>query len=235
MSPAYDPLAPARESYLFAHLSEPAWQRLRPAFQRRRLESGALLFQQGDPFEHFFFVLSGGVKLFRMSAEGQEKVLEVVEPGATFAEAIMFSGGHRYPVNAEAVTESVLLAMPQKPYMELLKKQPELCFDLLAGMSRRLHGLVMEINRLTLLRARERLIGYLVRQAVPAESGGAVVKLPMTRKVLASRLSIQPETLSRLLGALKRAGQIREAESALLIPDPAALRALMAEENPDPE
>ncbi|ABK42985.1 transcriptional regulator, Crp/Fnr family [Magnetococcus marinus MC-1] len=211
-----------RKSHLFTPLSEPAWLPLAAQLSRRTLASGEILFQQGDPFEAFFLVLRGGIKLYRLSADGAEKVIEVIMPGQTFGEAVMFAQGNRYPVTAEALEATVLVAVPSSAYMAMLQRYPEASVGLLKDMSQRLHHLVMEVDRVTLQRARERLLSYLGQQVACGNGSSCTLKMP--RKVLASRLSMQPETLSRLFRGLKDQGIIAEQGQIITVLDPHAVQ-----------
>ncbi|MEG3638852.1 Crp/Fnr family transcriptional regulator [Magnetococcus sp. PR-3] len=211
-----------RESHLFGSLSEGAWKPLSAQVSRRKLVGGEILFQQGDPYEAFFLVLRGGIKLYRLSPDGAEKVIEVIMPSQTFGEAIMFAQGNRYPVTAEALEDTVLVAVPASAYMNMLAKYPEASVGLLKDMSQRLHHLVMEVDRVTLQRARERLLSYLAQQVACGD--GTTCNLKMPRKVLASRLSMQPETLSRLFRGLKDQGVIAEKGQIITVLDQDALQ-----------
>ncbi|MBF0177314.1 MAG: Crp/Fnr family transcriptional regulator [Magnetococcales bacterium] len=219
-----NPLEQVRSNPLFSSLSQEAWEGLLPHMATLRLSPGQAVFYQGDPFRGFFVLLRGSVKLFRLAVDGQEKVIELIRSGQTFAEAILFSRGALYPVSAEATEESRLLHIAAAPYRKILEDSPELCLNLLSGMSQKLHQLVLEIDRLTLQHARERLLSYLLQEAGSQGLGENIVHLRMTRKILASRLSVQPETLSRLFKMLKQEGLVEESGKTLRIVDMETMR-----------
>lgn len=193
-----------------------------------RLAAGHVLFQQGDEANRFFLLRTGRIKLFRLSEEGQEKVIEIIGPGLTFAEAVMFMDQKRYPVNAEAIGDCRLVAFENGQYMEILRQSPEICFALLANMSRWLHRQVMEIDRLTLQSAMLRLCGYLLQLSPPGARREAVIQLPVPKRVIASRLSVQPETFSRLLQTLVKDGLIQVSEQEIRILELDRLREMAA-------
>lgn len=206
-----------RQVPLFAALTPTQLAALLNRSREVRLAAGSLLFHQGDDASRFFLVRTGRIKLFRLSDEGQEKVIEIIGPGLTFAEAVMFMDQQRYPVNAEAIGDCRLLAFENAQYMEILRQSPEICFVLLATMSRWLHRQVMEIDRLTLQSAMLRLCGYLLQLTPPGKTGAVVVHLPVPKRVIASRLSVQPETFSRLLQSLVKEGLIQVSEQDIHI------------------
>ncbi|MEX2163483.1 MAG: Crp/Fnr family transcriptional regulator [Sulfuricaulis sp.] len=225
MNRSPDAASELRRAYLFAELSEPHLRTLIDHMQEIRLESGNTLFHQGQPAERFFFLREGLVKLFRLSPEGDEKIIEVMRPGETFAEAVMFMGtkGH-YPVNAESVGESRIFAFEQKTFLNLLRESSDASFGLLASMSRRLHMLVNQIESLTLQNATYRLVAYLLELIPRNVKTSPEVQLTTPKAVIASRLAIQPETLSRILAKLRQAGLIEVHGNHITVRDVQALR-----------
>ncbi len=217
-----------RQAYLFADMSEPHLQKLIQGMQDVHLKTGGGLFRQGQPAERFFFLREGLIKLFRLSPEGDEKIIEIMRPGETFAEAVMFMGAHgRYPVNAEAVNESRLYAFDQKTFLNLLHESNDATFGLLGAMSRRLHMLVNQIESLTLQNATYRLVAYLLEEIPRDVKTSPEVQLTTPKGVIASRLAIQPETLSRILAKLRQGGLIEVQGNHITVRDVQALRNLV--------
>ena len=198
-----------RQAYLFAGVPDDQLHGLLKNAHEIRLSAGEMLFTQGQRAERFFFVRKGMLKLFRVSPEGDEKIIEITQPGQTFAEAVMFMGtDSRYPVNAEALHDSRLLAFPQEAFRTLLESSKETCFGMLASMSRRLHMLVNQIESLTLQNATYRLASYLLEQIPHGVQESPEIVLTTPKSAIAARLAIQPETLSRILKKLSGNGLI---------------------------
>jgi CRP-like cAMP-binding protein len=162
------------------------------------------LFQQGEPADAFFVVLDGWVKLYRMTPDGNEAVVGVYRRGETFAEAAMFLGG-RYPVSADVVTDSRLLRVDGRVLRKRIMEQPELSLSMLASASYHLKALVEQIEHIKLLSAPQRLADFLVRLA-PVREGGATIELPYEKALIANRLGMKPESLSRALAKLRPLG-----------------------------
>jgi len=212
------------KSVLFANL-EPA--QLDILLQHTRytvLEEGQVLFEQQRPANEIFMLQSGQVKLARTSPGGQEKVIDLISPGDTFAEAIMFSGARVYPVTAAALCDSELLCFDTATYTGILKQSTDACFAIMAQMSRRQHWLISEIDRLTLHNATFRIIAYLLDQIPSTHLGTSEVMLSTPKHVVASRLSMTPETLSRTLSRLSRDGLIDINEHSIILKDLGKLR-----------
>ena len=213
-----------RLNMLTGELPPDSFQRVVAATQRHRYQPGQLVFQQGDLAEHFFLVEQGEIKLYRLSAEGQEKIIDMIRPGETFAEAVIFTSQLGYPVHAEAVRATTLLAIPARVYLEELLKSPQSCMNLLARMSRRLHQQVQEIDRLTLHSATYRLLHLLLDEIPSHQQHAERVTIRTPKHLIASRLAISPETLSRLLGKLRRQGLIENHKNEIVLLDVAEIR-----------
>ncbi|MHB8347193.1 MAG: Crp/Fnr family transcriptional regulator [Acidiferrobacterales bacterium] len=198
-----------RRAPLFAQVDDTQLATLANIMQQVELAPGEMLFTHGQTAERFFFVRSGRVKLFRLSPEGQEKIIEVVEPGQTFAEAVMFMGtqGH-YPVNAQSMNDTRLYAFDQKQFLKVLSESPEICLGMLSAMSRRLHRLINQIDSLTLQNATYRLAMYLLEHAPQGLAEATEIELTTPKGMIASQLAIQPETFSRILAKFRRLGLI---------------------------
>lgn len=214
-----------RHIYLFSGLTDLELSRVAAHASFRELAAGEILFRREDSCNHFFLVQSGVVKLYRLSQSGEEKVIELISPNQLFAEAVMFMGA-RYPVHAETVEPVRLIAFDSQDFSDLLHGNSELCFRLMANMSRRMHGLINEIDRLTLHSGTERLIQYLLDQLPEGVAPSQSIRLRVPKLVIASRLGIQPETLSRILSKLRQEGLLEISEDTILLRDIAALRSL---------
>ncbi|HPP83055.1 MAG TPA: Crp/Fnr family transcriptional regulator [Rubrivivax sp.] len=192
---------------LFSDLAPSELERLAQGCQLRRVERSAVLFRIGEPCESFHVVVTGQVKLFVISPSGQEKVIELIAPGHSFAEALMFLG-KPYVVNAQTLADSLLLTVQRHTVMDELQRDPRFALRMLAGLSRRLHGLVHDVQAYALQNGVQRVIGYLLRDQVRAEGGAGAaftVSLPVSKATVASRLSLTPEYFSRVLRELEEA------------------------------
>jgi len=197
------------QAYLFADADDAQLARLCQHLQSVRLQHGEVLFRHGEPATRFFFARQGQLKLFRVSPDGHEKIIEIIRPGQTFAEAVMFMGTQsRYPVSCEAISDCELYTFDQQAFLQVLAESHEISFGMLASMSRRLHMLVNQIESLTLQNATYRLVMYLLELAPREAAAGADIQLTTPKSALASRLAIQPETFSRLLAKLRDQGLI---------------------------
>jgi len=183
-------------SHLFSELSDAQMERVRRHSHYTDMLEGESLFFQGDNANNFYLVLSGRIKLFRVSPEGKEKVVEIIEPNSTFAEALMFMDHPHYPVTATALIPSRVIGINCKDFKSMLRESVDTCFLLLGSMSFRLRGLISEIDALSLDTGTVRTVAYLLNHA-PTDR--ACFELKVAKSVIASRLSVKPETFSRIL------------------------------------
>jgi CRP-like cAMP-binding protein len=195
---------------LFNELNAVELDRLAQGCQLRRLARGDMVFHVGQPCEEFHVTVMGQVKLFAISPAGQEKVIELVGPGHSFAEALMFTG-KPYIVNAQALTDTLLLSVSKAAVVGEIEREPKFALRMLAGISRRLHGLVHDVEAYALHSGMQRVIGYLLREQVVEDcvlQEPVTVSLPVSKATIASRLSLTPEYFSRVLHELEGAGLI---------------------------
>lgn len=193
-----------REAPFSAALPETDRERLADVAVRRRFSKDAVLFSEGDPCDGFYLVASGVARIFKAAPDGRERVLHEVHAGDTFAEAALF-GDRRFPVNVQALSELDTVFFPRGPVLGLLRREPEICFRLLASMSARLKHLARVIEDLSFNGAATRLAHRLLSEA---DTGGEV-RLGVAKKDLAAGLGMTPETLSRLLKSLSAQGVLR--------------------------
>jgi CRP-like cAMP-binding protein len=195
---------------LFSDLSEAERARLAQGCQLKRLARGDMVFRTGETCEAFYVVILGQVKLYVSSPSGQEKVIEIVGPGHSFAEAMMFLE-MPYILNVQSLTDTLLMCVSKKTVFSEIEHDPRFALRMLAGISRRLHGLVKDVESNALRSGMQRLIGYLLREVsdnTDANTSLVKVSLPVSKATIASRLSLTPEYFSRVLHELEADGLI---------------------------
>ena len=195
---------------LFNDLSPPELTRLAEGCTLRRLTRGEMVFRTGERCEEFHVVVTGQVKLFVLSPSGHEKVVELISPGQTFGEAIMFTD-RPYILSAQSLADTLLLTVSQRAVLEEIARDHRFALRMLAGLSRRMHGLIHDVEAYALHSGLQRVIGYLLRdQALEdcEEGERRTVSLPVSKATIASRLSLTPEYFSRVLHELADQGLI---------------------------
>lgn len=190
----------------------------------KHYEKGSELFSMGDPAVSFFYIIEGWVKLYRITREGEESVINVFAPGETFAEAAVFGPMQRYPVNAQAVEDCTLLEIPRQLFVEMIRMDSELALSILGAIAGKQRYLIQQIEQLTVREAPQRIGTFLLHLCPPGSSKNIEVSLPYDKSLIARRLNIQPETLSRAFKKLEPHGVTLKGRVAV-ISDSACLEA----------
>lgn len=211
---------------LFRELTDEELDRIAAGTAQVRAPAGTILFRRGEPCAGFHVVVYGQVKLAFGAADGSEKVVEILGPGSSFGEAVMFLD-KPYVVFAETLADSLLLSIGKQAIFAELERNPRFARKMLAGLAQRLHRLVHDLEAYTLRSGTQRVIGYLLRDyAEEAKPPGAIeVALATSKGVLASRLNITREHFSRILHDLSQSGLIEVHGRIIRILDPERLRA----------
>ncbi len=191
-----------------------------------RCKKGDMLFYRGDPCSGFHIVVYGQIKLSFTSPQGTEKVVEVIEQGHSFGEAIMFLD-KPYVVSAQALSDCLLLHVPKAVIFAELEQDHEFGRKMLGGLAMRTHQLMLDVEGYSLLSGKQRIIGYLLHEIPEADQDKTrvVIELPVTKGVIASRLNLTQEHFSRILHELSDLGLIEVDGKRIGIPNVARLQA----------
>lgn len=192
----------------------------------RHVASDEQVFTEGDMPDAFYLVVEGLVSLTKRAAGEKNKVIEILESGQTFAEAVVISQ-KPYPVTAAALMDSQLVRIDAEQFRRFLLSHPGVSLGMLSALSMRLHQLVNQITSLSLMNAEQRVAEYLLQNA-SAAGDTLTCNLPNPRRILASRLNLTPETLCRVLTLFRHREWIElESANKVLLSRRAALAALL--------
>lgn len=192
---------------LFNELTPAEIARIAEGTRQQRLAKGETLFRKGDLSDGFYVVVHGQVKLGLLVPSGAEKVIEIIHPGQSFGEAVMFLD-RPYPVFAEALSDSLVVHVAKASIFGETECDIRIARKMLAGMSIKLHRLVNDVETYSLHSSTQRVIGYLLQHEGTDNDGKVRVSLPANKATIASRLNISPETFSRILHDLATANLI---------------------------
>ncbi|MDQ8182294.1 Crp/Fnr family transcriptional regulator [Pelagicoccus sp. SDUM812005] len=214
-----------RQTELFKRLDSPSLGRLAQLCRIVKLPKNGTLFHEGEIAQGFYIVHTGTISLSRISIEGKEQVISLFRTHDCFAEATL-STLETYPATASALEPTQVILVSKKSFRSFIAERPDLAMSMLASMSLHLKHLVQMIEDLKFKQIECRLANWLLRQL---ESESDIINLPFSKKVLASRLGVTSETLSRAFARFRNEGLITVNARDILIEDRDGLSAYVTE------
>ena len=210
---------------LFKELASEELERIARLTRQVRAERGEILFHRGDPANGFHLIVYGQVKLAFISSKGDEKVVEIIGPGGSFGEAVMFME-RPHVVTAQSLADSLLLYIQKDAVFDELDRDPRFARRIIAGLSRRLHHLMGDLEAYSMRSGTQRLISFLLEDCrrEREEEDAIAVTLPTTKGIVASRLNLTQEHFSRILHELAAEGLIEVQGRSVAIPSVARLQ-----------
>ena len=169
-------------------------------------ERGEVIFWQDEPCPGLQIIERGMVKLFKLSPQGRELIVNIFKEGATFAEVPVFDGGAN-PVNSAALEESDIWQLDTTVIRSLMGNHPEMCKQVMLNLARNLRMMVGIIEEVSFYQVTQRLARLLSQMSADELTGSDSTRL--TQDQLAARLGTVREVLARALRALERSGAIR--------------------------
>jgi CRP-like cAMP-binding protein len=204
----------ARRATLLAGMQRPAAEELLGAAACTSYGRGETLFLQGEAATAVHIVISGWVKLYRISPNGSEAVVGVFTEGECFGEAVALRG-LPYPVTAEAVSECEVMQIPASALTALIRNDPEVAINVLAATFQHLRSLVAQIEQMKAQTGAQRVAEFLMELS-PCTEGSCVVNLPYDKVLIAGRLGMKPESLSRAFTKLRSLGVVIDRNHAAI-------------------
>jgi len=212
------------QTALLQNLSEQSLEQVASIGTLQSFQAGDLLFADGDECQGSYLILEGQVKVFKYAETGREQIMGMLGPGEYLAGVPAFDG-RRYSANAVALEPLKVLFLPREPFLELLRRDPTLSFNLLTIFSHHLRRFAQLIETLSLKEVSGRIATYLL--LLSHQSGNSeVVELAITKAQLAAFIGTVPETLSRVLQKMGRDGLLKLDGNTITILDFQELTAL---------
>ena len=160
--------------------------------------------RQGDRATAFFIMIDGWTKHYRINLSGEEAVIHVMTRGDSFAEAAALTGGH-FPATAEAITAAKVVRVPADHMIRCIREEPDIGLAIIASISERLQHLMQQVEQLKAQSGVQRVAEFLASRAT-VDSGSCTITLPYDKVLIAARLGLKPESLSRTFAKLRSVG-----------------------------
>jgi CRP-like cAMP-binding protein len=214
-----------KKSCLFGSLPEKDLDQIKKIAHCKEYLKSDNIFEEGGKARGFYIVISGKVKVYKLSADGREQILHFISEGDSFGDAVVFHG-KTYPAYAQALSDTKLVFIEKKGFVNLIREHPDISLKIMASLSAMLRDFSRLVEDLSLKEVSSRLAGYLVEQAEKRGKEtleGKRLMLDLNKTQLAFRLGTIPETLSRSFGKFKEQGIIRMDRNHIVILNEQAL------------
>lgn len=182
---------------LFQNLSEQALSMLQGILQEKTFARMDNIFAEGDESEGFYILITGKVKVYKLSLEGKEQILHIAGAQELLGAVSAFAGTP-YPAYADAIEKTQALFFPRKEFLRLIKQEPSVVMNIMANLSMRLQHFTRMIENLSLKEVPGRLGAYLLYLCKKTACSDTV-EMDISKGQLASFIGTSPETLSRIL------------------------------------
>ena len=212
---------------LFNGLTDQQLADLTRIISTQDFKKGANIFAEGDDGVGFYVLVSGQVKIYKLSMDGKEQILHIFGPGEPFAEAAVFTG-RSFPAYADAMQDSRVIFIPREAFVRLIKDNPSLAMNMLGTLSLRLKKFAGMIEALSLKEVPGRLASHLL--LLSEQQGSKDFPLNISKTQLASLLGTIPETLSRIFNKLSSRGYLESNGPRIIILNRDGLEALASGE-----
>lgn len=224
-----DKLKVVRTAPLFGALPERDWSTVANLLGERRYGKDEYIFFEGDPPEALYIVWAGRVKLLRHSREGRDVVLDVMGPERLLGEMAVFEGAP-YDFTAQAMEPTALVTIARQDFLALLRRFPRLSLAVIAELGRRLRSASDLVHSLAVERVERRVARVLLKMAdaagKPADGGGTLIDVTLTRQDVADMAGTTVETAIRTMSRLRRQGMLDTKRGRVVILDWGRLQAV---------
>jgi CRP-like cAMP-binding protein len=204
----------------FNDLPEGMLKEVASHMQLREYQRGDVLFWEGDPCDGLHILEQGCAKIFRLSPQGRQYIVRVLQEGDTFAEVPAFDGGSN-PVNVEALENCRVWVIDSEMLRGLLMAHPTFAQKVLVNFGEMLRNMVRMVSEMAFYQVTHRLARLI--SELPQEEGGGRSTPTWTQEQLAARLGTVREVVARSLKELERSGAIRIEDRRIHIADSKAL------------
>lgn len=213
---------------LFRRVSAEDRDRIAAVARVRHYDRGERVFDEGDPSDFFFVVVTGLIKVFKQAPNGGDIILEMFGPGGPLG-AVAAYESRPYPASAAAMESSECLLIPRQAFFQLLEQHPSLVRGLLGSLSLRLVQLTTRLAELTGGRVEVRFARFFLKLADELgrpERGGTFIPLPLSRQELADWTGTTIETAIRIMSRWSKDDVLRTEKDGFVLVDRPNLEAL---------
>ena len=210
---------------VFSSLSETDAEEIASAVSYENIPKKSMIFSEGDPADWFYAVMEGKVKITKLSQDGKEIILEIIQPGDLFG-AVAVLKGFPYPANAVSMEDSRILRISRKNLMLILDRFPDLMFNMVQDLGDRLRDSHETTKSIALEKVGSRIAALLLKlseQMGTETADGVELNIRLTKQDIAEMVGTTVETSIRTMSRFRKQGYIKEEAGKVIILDPSGL------------
>ena len=189
----------------------------------RRFPKNKIIVEEGLPGDYMYVIREGRVKVTKLSGDGREQILALLEAGDFFGEMALLEQAPR-SATVRALTETRMLALSRRDFLHLLESSPDLAMAMIRELTRRLRRVDEQANSLSFQRVEERTKGVLVRLSREQLQGahrGRFMTPQLTHQQIADMIGTSRETVTRVLKDLRADGWLEQDGKQYVVPSEA--------------
>jgi len=211
-------IASLRAIPMFSGVSEDALQSIASLLIERSFPKHKTIVEEGAPGDYMYIIVEGRVKVTKLSGDGREKILELLDVGDFFGEMSLFDDAPR-SASVKAMSRVRILALARNDFLRLLGRSPDLALSVIQELTRRLRQVDEQASSLSFQRVKERTMGLLVRLAreEPGDEGRPRTPV-LTHQQIADMIGTSRETVTRAIKGLKAEGWLEQDGKHYLVP-----------------
>lgn len=206
---------------LFKNLTDDELKEMEPYLLTAAFKKKETIFSEGEPPEWFYIVLSGKVKITKLSHEGKELILEIISPHDIFG-GVAVIRGFAYPGNAVAMEDSEVLKISRKNLMRLVDRFPNLMYFIALQLGDRMKSSYDTLKNIALERVEARIAALLLKLAnkIGVETDeGTLIDMRLTKQDVADMVGTTVETSIRTFSKFKKEGLLTDHDGKFVIKD----------------
>jgi len=211
-------IASLRAIPMFSSVSDEALESIASLLIERRFPKHKTIVEEGAPGDYMYIIVEGRVKVTKLSGDGREKILELLDVGDFFGEMSLFDDAPR-SASVKGLSQVRILALARKDFLRLLAGSPDLALSVIQELTRRLRQVDEQASSLSFQRVKERTMGLLVRLAREEPNQEGRRKTPvLTHQQIADMIGTSRETVTRAIKGLKADGWLEQDGKHYLVP-----------------
>lgn len=217
-----------RQVPLFNTLTPADAKEVAPYVMAAQYKKKETIFSEGDPSEWFYIVTKGKVKITKLSQEGKELILEIVQP-IDFFGGIAVVRGFPYPANAVAMEDSEVVKLSRKHLLSIMDRFPNLMYCMAVNIGDRIKGSHETLKSIALEKVESRIASLLIKlsdKAGEQTADGIMITMKLTKQDIAEMVGTTVETSIRTMSKLTKAGLVASKAGKIVIKDLNRLKSL---------